>query len=209
MRVECDRVPAPLSKPHDETDLKPVVALPPRPWQRSSLSAVDRAVTPWVFVSMHRLMYSTQECEAGDYVIALHMREALDALLWQHRVDAVLVAHTHAYERTCGMSSLPGANCTVPGPTCGCAPAGTGSVHFTIGSAGAGLEGCGYSPQLGGFSQSHVNAWGLFLVDAASVPGKLRVRFQLDADGSIFDEALVSHWDEQAARAVEATWVSS
>ena len=26
---------------------------------------------------MHRLMYSTQECEAGDYVIALHMREAL------------------------------------------------------------------------------------------------------------------------------------
>ena len=175
-------------------------------WLNSTLAAADRSVTPWVVVSMHRPIYSTQECEAGDYVVALHMREALDGLLWRHRVDVALVAHTHAYERTCGMSSVPGANCTTPGPQCGCAPAGTGTTHFTIGAAGAGLEGCGYSPQLGSYSQAHVNAWGLFYVDTASVPGMMKVRFQLDADGSTFDEALVSHWSEEAARAVEATW---
>jgi hypothetical protein len=175
-------------------------------WINATLSQVDRSVTPWVIVSMHRPIYSTQECEAGDYVVALHMRAALDALLWQHRVDVALVAHTHAYERTCAISSVPGANCSTPGPTCGCAPQGTGTTHFTIGAAGAGLEGCGYSKQLGAYSQSHVNAWGLFFVDTESVPGQMRVRFQLDADGSTFDEALVSHWDEAAARAVEAQW---
>ena len=172
-------------------------------WLNATLAGVDRSVTPWVIVSMHRPIYSTQECEVGDYVVALHMRDAFDALFWTHRVNVALVAHTHAYERTCGMSSLPGRNCTVPGPTCGCAPAGTGTVHLTIGSAGAGLEGCGYSPELGAYSQSHVNAWGLLFADTKSTPGSLAVSFVLDADGSVFDSALVQPWDAAAARAVE------
>jgi hypothetical protein len=175
-------------------------------WLNATLAAVDRAVTPWLLVSMHRPVYSTQECEVGDYVVSLHMRPALDPLLWRYRVDAALVAHTHSFERTCPVSSVAGAGCEAPGPGCGCAPAGTGTTHLTIGAAGAGLEGCGFSAQFGSFSQARVNAWGVLLVDAESSADELRVRFLLDADGSVFDEHAITHWSEEAARAVEAQW---
>ncbi len=170
----------------------------------ATLAAVNRTLTPFVLVSMHRPMFSTQECETGDYVVSLHMRAALDPLLWKYRVDAALVAHTHSYERTCPVSSVAGGGCETPGPTCACAPPGTGTTHLTIGSAGAGLEGCGFSPQFGAVSLAHVNTWGVLKVD--TLGGKLRVRFVLDVDGTVFDEAVVNPWNEEAARSVEAMW---
>ena len=147
-------------------------------------------------------------CEAGDYEASLHFRAAFDPLFWRHRVDVALVAHTHAYERTCAVSTVPGANCAAPGPACGCAPAGTGTTHLTIGTGGVGLERCGYSPQLGAFSQARLNGRGVPFLDAAAARGELRLRFALGADGALFDEAVVTPWSEAAARAVEAAWVA-
>ena len=176
-------------------------------WLDAALAAVDRSVTPWVVVSMHRPIYSTQMCELGDYEASLHFRAAFDPLFWRHRVDVALVAHTHAYERTCPVSTMPGANCSAPGPACGCAPAGTGTTHLTIGTGGVGLERCGYSPQLGAFSQSRLNGRGVLFLDATgAASGGLRLRFALGGDGSTFDEATVAPWSEAAARAVEAAW---
>jgi hypothetical protein len=94
---------------------------------------------------------------------------------------------------------------------------GTGTTHLTIGTGGVGLERCGYSPQLGAFSQARLNGRGVLFVDATAAGddsgggggaggGVLRLRFALGADGATFDEAVVPRWSEAAARAVEAAW---
>jgi acid phosphatase type 7 len=143
-------------------------------WLQQTLARVDRARAPWVIVTMHRPIYSTQMCETGDYVVSLHMRQALDPLFEQYNVNLVLVAHTHSYERTC---PLLGGECVEDG---------RGVVHMTVGSAGAGLETCGYSPAFGNFSRSHINTWGY--LRAATTDDVISLQFLLDVDGSIFDE---------------------
>ena len=62
---------------------------------------MNRSRTPWIVVTSHRPIYTTQMCELGDYVVSRFMREALDSLFEKYRVNLALVAHTHAYERTC------------------------------------------------------------------------------------------------------------
>ena len=64
------------------------------------------------------------------------MRQALDSLFEKYQVNLALVAHTHAYERTCLIKA---GECVENG----------GTQHITIGSAGAGLEACGDSPIFG------------------------------------------------------------
>lgn len=141
-------------------------------WLQSTLASIDRSATPWVMVTLHRPMYSTQMCETGDYVVSLHLRNSLDPLFEHYNVNIVLVAHTHSYERTC---PLRGGVCR-----------DDGVVHLTVGSAGAGLEGCGYSSQLGTFSQSHINAWGY--LRAETTDNDVTFQFVLDSDGSVYDE---------------------
>jgi hypothetical protein len=143
-------------------------------WLESTLKSVDRTRTPWVIVTMHRPIYSTQMCETGDYVVSLHLRQALDPLFLKYRVNLALVAHTHSWERTCPITDGK------------CQPEGRATTHITVGSAGAGLEGCGYSPQYGNFSMSHLNAWGYLRVTA--YPDRLNTQFVLDENGTVFDE---------------------
>ncbi len=113
-------------------------------WLVEQLGSVNRSVTPWVVVTLHRPIYTTQECETGDYVVSLHLRRHLDDIFLQHQacrtlgaaraltaavqVNLALVAHTHAYERSCPLASG------------SCVEDGQGTVHITVGSAGAGLE---------------------------------------------------------------------
>lgn len=146
-------------------------------WLDKTLAGVDRTATPWVVVTLHRPIYSTQECETGDYVVGLHLRRALDPLFEKYEVDVALVAHTHAYERTC---PLKGGMCVGDGE---------GTVHLTVGSAGAGLEGCGYSPKFGNFSRAHVNTWGYLRGESSD--SHIHLQFVLDADGTVFDEYFV------------------
>ncbi len=61
-----------------------------------------------------------------------------------------------------------------------------------MGSAGADLETCGYSPRYGGFSRAHTNRFGVLRVQ--STPDELRLQFVLAADGSVWDEAIVTPW---------------
>lgn len=147
-------------------------------WLQTTLAAVDRAITPWVVVTLHRPIYTTQLCETGDYVVSLHLRRELDPLFEKYNVNVVLVAHTHAYERTC---PLLGGQCVA---------AGEGVVHLTVGSAGAGLESCGYSPKYGNFSRAHINTFGYLRGEATD--SQIHLQFVLDVDGSVYDEYYVS-----------------
>lgn len=65
-------------------------------WLQADLAAVDRTVTPWVFLGTHAPWYNSntahqQEGEA--------MRVAVEPLIYGAGVDACFFGHVHAYER--------------------------------------------------------------------------------------------------------------
>lgn len=66
-------------------------------WLEADLAGVDRAVTPWVVVSMHAPFYSSNYAHLGE---AEPMRHALERVLYRHGVDVVFAGHVHAYERS-------------------------------------------------------------------------------------------------------------
>jgi hypothetical protein len=41
--------------------------------------------------------YTTQLLEEGDYIVSLHMRQALEDLIYQSQVNLMLVGHQHSY----------------------------------------------------------------------------------------------------------------
>ena len=149
-------------------------------WMDKDLANVNRSRTPWVVVTSHRPIYTTQMCELGDYVVSRFMRQALDPLFEKYKVNLALVAHTHAYERTCLIKS---GDCVERG----------GTQHITIGSAGAGLEGCGDSPIFGPFSKVGTNQWGYLRVEASEE--RMKLEFVLDKDGSVWDSYEVLPWE--------------
>lgn len=117
-------------------------------------------------------------------------------------MNLALVAHTHAYERSC---PLAGGECVANGE---------GTVHITVGSGGAGLEsesgsrrassccgrltrrraGCGYNPSYGNFSMAHLNAWGFLQVEAAA--DALELRFVLDENYTVWDRFTLKPWGQ-------------
>ena len=96
------------------------------------------------------------------------------------KVNLALVAHTHAYERTCLVKS---GKCVESG----------GTQHITIGSAGAFLESCDDSPIFGPFHEVGTNQYGYLRVEASEKSMKLD--FVLDADGSVWDTYEVLPWN--------------
>ena len=149
-------------------------------WLEADLAAVNRSITPWVIVTSHRNIYSTQECEEGNYVISTFMRQALDPLFEKYQVNLVLVAHTHSYERTCLIKN---GKCVENG----------GTQHITVGSGGAGLQECGFSPDYGPYSKAATNQWGYLRVEANQ--NAISLEFVLDADGSVWDYHEVLPWN--------------
>ena len=149
-------------------------------WLEADLAAVNRTKTPWVVVTAHRPIYTTQLCEYGDYIVSRFMRYALDPLFEIYKVNLALVAHTHAYERTCLIKK---GECVEKG----------GTQHITIGSAGAGLESCGDSPIFGPYNRAGTNQWGYLTVEATDE--RMKLDFILDKDGSVWDSYEVLPWE--------------
>ncbi len=83
-----------LSSEHDYT-----TGSAQRTWLAADLATADadREAHPWLVVMFHRPMYSSSESGHGS---ELDLREALESLLVEHRVDLVLTGHDHDYERT-------------------------------------------------------------------------------------------------------------
>jgi len=89
---------------------------------------VDRTKTPWVVVTGHRQLYS---CAARNAYVA----DALEPLLFAHRVDVVVVGHIHVAQRTC----------PVLNSTCVSSPDAHGylaPVHAIVGNAGMTCSTC-------------------------------------------------------------------
>jgi len=143
-------------------------------WLENDLRNVNRSATPWVVLTSHRMMYTTQLCENQDTEVAAHMKTEFEDLLFKYQVNLMLVGHQHSYERICPVYQ------TV------CRTDGRGTVHITIGSAGAGLEACGFSPIYGNYSVAHINDWGYLRLTADT--NQLHAEYVRNQDISVWDE---------------------
>ncbi len=72
-----------------------------RRWLEGELAAADREKHTFVVVAVHRPLYTTQLCEDDEMIVAEHMRESLEPLIREYKVNLVLSGHQHSYERTC------------------------------------------------------------------------------------------------------------
>lgn len=109
-------------------------------WIRDDLAAVNRSRTPWVIFTGHRPMYISStnvDKPAGDQPVASLLREHVEPLLLEHRVDLGLWGHHHSGQRTCAVANMTCKQHAVGGSYKGpwIAP-----VHAVIGNAGQGLS---------------------------------------------------------------------
>jgi acid phosphatase type 7 len=95
-------------------------------WLVNDLNRVNRTLTPWLVVELHRPLYNG-ETFWSDNAVGIGMRKEFEHLLHGYRVDVVFAGHYHSYFRTC--DGLFQSQCDNHGPT-----------HITIGTAGASLE---------------------------------------------------------------------
>ncbi|GLE11651.1 hypothetical protein PINS_up024200 [Pythium insidiosum] len=119
-----------LSSEHDASPGSPM-----RRWLQQDLASVDRTRTPWLLVHIHRPLYCSVAF-GGDFTRSLLLRDALETLFLQHRVDVVVSGHYHSYERTCAVFDevcYEGADGEAQAP-----------VHLMVGSGGANIDEYGY-----------------------------------------------------------------
>ena len=92
----------------------------------ADLSGINRTVTPWVVVELHRPMYNNEEYWTQD-AIGIAMRDEIEKLLHLHQVDLVMSGHYHTYLRSC--DGLYQEKCSSGGPQ-----------YVTVGTGGAPLD---------------------------------------------------------------------
>ncbi|KAL6748336.1 Metallo-dependent phosphatase-like protein [Haematococcus lacustris] len=105
-------------------------------WIRDHLAAVNRSRTPWLVLAGHRPLYLSSTNNAppdGDQTVASALRQDLEPLLLEAKVDLTLAGHHHTYQRTCPMAN---SQCVGYDST----GAARGPVHVVIGNGGAGLS---------------------------------------------------------------------
>ena len=95
-------------------------------WMRADLMAVDRDVTPWVFVVHHRPTYTCLSTHSP----ATGIRGAWQPIYDEFEVDMSFTGHNHVYERTNPIRGLEGGQGQV-------APAGPNGIPVIMG-AGSG-----------------------------------------------------------------------
>ncbi|KAK3259386.1 hypothetical protein CYMTET_31614 [Cymbomonas tetramitiformis] len=66
-------------------------------WLQGALAAIDRKLTPWVFVGLHAPWYNSNKVHHGE---GEGMRKAMEKMLYDAGVDVVFSGHVHSYERT-------------------------------------------------------------------------------------------------------------
>ncbi|KAK4478730.1 hypothetical protein RD792_014228 [Penstemon davidsonii] len=67
-------------------------------WLMSDLKKVDRKRTPWLVVVMHAPWYNSNRAHQSEYE-SIGMKNAMEDVLYEARVDVVFAGHVHAYER--------------------------------------------------------------------------------------------------------------
>ncbi|TDH69140.1 hypothetical protein CCR75_009376 [Bremia lactucae] len=62
-------------------------------WLRHDLEQVNRSVTPWVVLTAHRMMYTTQMYIDGDMNVSYKFQEEVEDLIYKHRVNLMMVLY--------------------------------------------------------------------------------------------------------------------
>jgi len=92
-------------------------------WLENDLTSVDRCKTPFVVATGHRPFYAPIS-DKKDYRTGHGLRDRLEEILIQHRVDVYISGHVHVYYRLCEARNWE------------CVPPGEGLVSMVIGSGG-------------------------------------------------------------------------
>lgn len=58
-------------------------------WLVADLASVDRSVTPWLILGIHRPLYETEQY-AGDFAVAAGLRGLMEHYLLKYGVDVVV-----------------------------------------------------------------------------------------------------------------------
>ncbi|KAL3532076.1 hypothetical protein ACH5RR_005597 [Cinchona calisaya] len=90
-------------------------------WLQKDLKKVDRSRTPWLVVLVHAPWYNSNTAHQGE-AESVNMKEDMEDMLYQARVDVVFAGHVHAYERFTRVYNEEANKC--------------GPVHITIGDGG-------------------------------------------------------------------------
>lgn len=114
---------------------------PMRQWLERELRRVDRKRTPWLIIHLHRPLYCSEKY-MGDYAVSYLLRDCLERVFAEHRVDIVFSGHYHAYERTCPVFLE---NCRHKRLENGEEKA-LATTHIMVGSGGAELDDVDYLP---------------------------------------------------------------
>ncbi|TYZ63161.1 hypothetical protein PybrP1_002056 [[Pythium] brassicae (nom. inval.)] len=174
---------------------------PMHAWLVDDLRRVNRTRTPWLFVHIHRPLYCSETYE-DDYRLSLLLRNHLEALLNEYRVDVVFSGHYHAYERTCPVydeQCFHGEQ-----PDVALAP-----VHIMVGSGGAKVDTEGYYGRDWSLAALREFGYGRVHVHNAS---HLQFEFVANALAGVKDAAwIVSNhsWPNVRVRADRVAVVSS
>ena len=86
-----------FSTEHNFTHASPQYA-----WLLSDLKSVDRSHTPWLILATHRPLYTSQRVPP-DTKVSKHLRQILEPLFHETRVNLLISGHIHSYERTCAV----------------------------------------------------------------------------------------------------------
>ncbi|KAL9182584.1 hypothetical protein ACHAXT_013236 [Thalassiosira profunda] len=162
-----------LSTEHDMAD-----GSPQHTWLEKDLAAVNRTVTPWIVVEMHRPLYHSEVLPGDEWqeqTILAAMQSEIEDLLYAFSVDLVISGHVHSYFRSCdGLYSY---KCGNGGPT-----------FVTVGTGGASLNGKSSviveNDYTAAFDKEH------FGVGRVSVMNATALRWEFVAvGGDVLDEA--------------------
>ena len=81
---------------NDSVEVDSVIENEEAAWLRADLEAVDRDVTPWVFVTHHKATYTCMSNHSPNQTT----RAAWQPIFDEMEVDIVMFGHNHVYERT-------------------------------------------------------------------------------------------------------------
>lgn len=154
-------------------------------WLESDLASVNRTLTPWLVIEMHRPMYVTEvvyDNETKSWqgpIVAEGMQDEIEDLLYTYQVDVVLSGHYHSYLRTCDGLYLH--KCDNGGP-----------LYFTVGTGGAPLNGNGTTILQGEHYTEHFSKehWG---VGRATVFNASSMHWEfIEVEGNVLDEVWIT-----------------
>jgi len=150
-------------------------------WLEKDLASVDRSATPWIIAYAHRPFYCSGVKECDDNPLVLE--EAI-ILLNKYRVDLVITAHRHNYERMWPIdrNGNPVKSYTDPG-----APV------YLVNGAGGNREGTdGFGGKFFPGSLVRISQWGYGLIQVFN-DTHLEYTFFSDSNKVLDDFMIINH----------------